>query len=535
MSNVVDSRVVNEDSVKAAANAGDMLTELQKAIPEEHWLDGKITLSQFGDRISDFGSAMSDFSTSVGEIDAGKMDSAISVGDKLKTLASNLVDLDTSGIEAFSGSSWGGSGGIKSIGDAIKGYSDSIGGVNVGNVSKSITAANRLKTFISGLSGFDSSGINSFDPSPIGSSMQTYSEKVSSINTGTVSSSINSAQKLANFISSLSGIDTSGVASFKSAVKSLGETQISQVASTFSKGVGKITNIGSNLSKALSSGLSSNSGSATSAASKMVSSMETSINSQTSSFSSSGTKLATSFVKAILAQVGSAAQAGGSLASAAASASAAWSGSGYSSGVNLGAGYVNGVQSQVSAAYAAGYAVGAAGARGINDGQKSHSPSKLAEQSGKWLGQGLVIGITGMTKKVYSTGYGMGETGVQAISDAIAHVSDIITSDMDSIPTITPVIDLTNVKNQANSISGMFNDANIGAEMNIRAIGSMMIENRQNRTNDDVVYAINKLRKDLGNVGNTYNSVNGVTYESGTEVSDAVSSLARALRIEGRR
>ena len=528
-------KIINEDSVKAAANAGDMLTELQKAIPEEHWLDGKITLSQFGDRISDFGSAMSDFSTSVGEIDTGKMDSAISVGDKLKTLASNLVDLDTSGIEAFSGSSWGGSGGIKSIGDAIKGYSDSIGGVNVGNVSKSITAANRLKTFINGLSGFDSSGINSFDPSPIGSSMQAYSEKVSSINTGTVSSSINSAQKLANFISSLSGIDTSGVASFKSAVKSLGETQISQVASTFSKGVGKITNVGSNLSKALSSGLSSNSGSATSAASKMVSSMETSINSQTSSFSSSGTKLATSFVSAVLRQVGSAAQAGASLASSAASAMSGFSGSGYVSGYNLGAGYVSGVLAKVASAYAAGYAVGAAGARGINDGQKSHSPSKLAEQSGKWLGQGLVIGITGMTKKVYNTGYGMGETGVQAISDAIAHVSDIITSDMDSTPTITPVIDLTNVKNQANSISGMFNDANIGAEMNIRAIGSMMRENRQNGTNDDVVYAINKLRKDLGNVGNTYNSVNGVTYENGTEVSDAVSSLARALRIEGRR
>lgn len=123
MSTAADSfgdKIINEDSVKAAANAGDMLTELQKAIPEEHWLDGKITLSQFGDRISDFGSAMSDFSTSVGEIDAGKMDSAISVGDKLKTLASNLVDLDTSGIEAFSGSSWGGSGGIKSIGDAVE-------------------------------------------------------------------------------------------------------------------------------------------------------------------------------------------------------------------------------------------------------------------------------------------------------------------------------------------------------------------------------------------------------------------------------
>ena len=524
---------VDAEAVDTASKAGKMLTELQKAIPEERLFDGKLNLSDFGDRISDFGSAISNFSTSVSEIDVGKMDSAISVGDKLKAFATNLTDLDTTNFEAFSGSAYGG--GIISIGEAIAGYADNVNDIDVGAVSKSVTAAMRLKSLISSLSGLDTSGVENFKPSPIGESIQDYSEKTASVNEGTVSSSISAAQKLANFIRSLSGIDTSGVASFKSAVKSLGETQISQVASTFSKGVGKITNVGSNLSKALSSGLSSNSGSATSAASKMVSSMETSINSQTSSFSSSGTKLATSFVKAILAQVGSAAQAGGSLASAAASASAAWSGSGYSSGVNLGAGYVNGVQSQVSAAYAAGYAVGAAGARGINDGQKSHSPSKLAEQSGKWLGQGLVIGITGMTKKVYSTGYGMGETGVQAISDAIAHVSDIITSDMDSTPTITPVIDLTNVKNQANSISGMFNDANIGAEMNIRAIGSMMRENRQNGTNDDVVYAINKLRKDLGNVGNTYNSVNGVTYESGTEVSDAVSSLARALRIEGRR
>ena len=524
---------VDAEAVDTASKAGKMLTELQKAIPKEQWFDGKLNLSDFGDRISDFGEAMNAFSTSVGDINADKIDSAISLGNKLKAFATNLTDLDTTNFEAFSGSAYGG--GIISIGEAIAGYADNVNDINVGNVSKSITAANRLKTFINGLSGFNSEGVGKFNPSPIGSSMQAYSEKVSSINTGTVSSSINSAQKLANFISSLSGIDTSGVASFKSAVKSLGETQISQVASTFSKGVGKITNVGSNLSKALSSGLSSNSGSATSAASKMVSSMETSINSQTSSFSSSGTKLATSFVSAVLRQVGSAAQAGASLASSAASAMSGFSESGYVSGYNLGAGYVSGVLAKVASAYAAGYAVGAAGARGINDGQKSHSPSKLAEQSGKWLGQGLVIGITGMTKKVYSTGYGMGETGVQAISDAIAHVSDIITGDMDSTPTITPVIDLTNVKNQANSISGMFNDANIGAEMNIRAIGSMMRENRQNGTNDDVVYAINKLRKDLGNVGNTYNSVNGVTYENGTEVSDAVSSLARALRIEGRR
>lgn len=524
---------VDAEAVDTASKAGKMLTELQKAIPEEHWFDGKLNLSDFGDRISDFGEAMNSFSTSVGDINAEGMDSAISLGDKLREFATSLTDLNTDGINMFAGSD-GSTGGIGAIGDAIGIYADNVGDINTGNVLKSITAAQRLKAFINGLSGFDSSGIDSFDPSPIGESIQDYSNKTASVNEGTVSSSINAAQKLANFIRSLSGIDTSGVATFKSAVKTLGETQISQVASTFSKGVGKITNIGSNLSKALSSGMSSSSGSATSAASSMISSMESSINSRAGSFTASGTKLASSFVNAILAQVGSAAQAGGSLASAAASASAAWSGSGYSSGVNLGAGYVNGVQSQVSAAYAAGYAVGAAGARGINDGQHSHSPSKLAEQSGKWLGQGLVIGITGMTKKVYGAGYDMGNTGIQAISKAVSQAADLLTGDMDAVPTIRPVVDLTDVKSQARAIGSIFNDANVSANMNVRAIGSIMNENNQNG-NDDVVYAINRLRKDLGNVGNTYNSVNGVTYESGTEVSDAVSSLARALRIEGRR
>lgn len=523
---------IDESSVTAAANAGNMLAKLQKAIPEEHWLDGKINLSQFGDRISDFGSAMSNFSNSVGELQADKMETAITMGGKLKTLAENLVNIDISGIESFTGGGWGGSG-IAAIGSAISDYANNVADVDTGAVSKSITAAMRLKSFINGLSGINTDGIENFDPSPIGDSMQAYSNSISSVNDGSVASSISSAQKLANFISSLSGLDTSGVDSFKSAVKSLGETQISQVAETFSKGVGKITNVGSNLTKALSSGMSSNSGSATSAASSMVNSMETSINSKVSSFTSSGTRLATSFVNAILAQVGSSAQAGSSLASAAASAMSGWSG--YSSGYNLGAGYVSGVNAMVSAAYSAGYAVGAAGARGINDGQKSHSPSKLAEQSGHWLGEGLVIGINSMGKKVYSAGYDMGEVATQSISNAVSQIADAVNGDMESVPTIRPVLDLTDVKNKAHAVAGLFESPNLSTNMNIRAISSIMKENGQNGTNDDVVYAINRLRKDIGNVGNTYNSVNGVTYDNGTEVADAVSSLARALRIEGRR
>ena len=53
-------------------------------------------------------------------------------------------------------------------------------------------------------------------------------------------------------------------------------------------------------------------------------------------------------------------------------------------------------------------------------------------------------------------------------------------------------------------------------------------------TNDNVVSAIGKLRKDIANIqGNTYN-VNGVTYDDGSNVSSAIETLVRAARIERR-
>ena len=61
-----------------------------------------------------------------------------------------------------------------------------------------------------------------------------------------------------------------------------------------------------------------------------------------------------------------------------------------------------------------------------------------------------------------------------------------------------------------------------------------MKKRSKNGKNDDVVSAINKLRNDLGSMsGNTYN-INGVTYDDGTNVSNAVEALVRAVKIEGR-
>lgn len=129
----------------------------------------------------------------------------------------------------------------------------------------------------------------------------------------------------------------------------------------------------------------------------------------------------------------------------------------------------------------------------------------------------------------------MGETAFASIRSALSGMNDLIDSDMDVTPTIRPVLDLTNVKAGAGKLNGLFTDPSFTPLANLRAIGNVSARNSQNGNSDEVVRAINRLGKSLNNVGNTYNSVNGVTYDNGSEVSKAVETLVRAITVGGRR
>ena len=75
----------------------------------------------------------------------------------------------------------------------------------------------------------------------------------------------------------------------------------------------------------------------------------------------------------------------------------------------------------------------------------------------------------------------------------------------------------------------------VGANANISAINFGMANRNQNGVTGEIVSAIDKLRKDLGSMqGNTYN-IDGVTYDDGTNISNAVQDIVRAAKVERRR
>ena len=120
------------------------------------------------------------------------------------------------------------------------------------------------------------------------------------------------------------------------------------------------------------------------------------------------------------------------------------------------------------------------------------------------------------------------------VKDTVSRIADVINSDIDAQPTIRPVLDLSAVSAGAGAISGMFDmSPSVGVMSNLSSISSMM-NGRQNGGNDDVISAIKDLGTALGNARGDSYTINGVTYDDGSNISDAVKSLVRAARMERR-
>ena len=318
-------------------------------------------------------------------------------------------------------------------------------------------------------------------------------------------------------------------------MNSLGQVNIGAAAKALSKSSSSFSSVGTNMISAMTKGIQSKSSSVTSAASSVASSALKGITSKSASFQSAGAQAMSKFVSGISSKKASVSTTVATITSGAASRIRSHYTTFNNNGKYLGDGLVLGINSKVQAAYNAGYRLGQAAARGEKDGQKSNSPSKLTIQAGKWLGEGLVIGIGKMTRSVYKAGYELGDSAVGSISSTISKISDYTNEGIDSELTIRPIMDLSDVESGVGRINGMFGDSlAIGASANLGAISSMMSTRNQNGSNTEVVSAINKLSKQLGNAkGNTYN-VNGVTYDDGSNISEAVQTLIQAARVERR-
>lgn len=153
-----------------------------------------------------------------------------------------------------------------------------------------------------------------------------------------------------------------------------------------------------------------------------------------------------------------------------------------------------------------------------------NSPSKLiAKRVGSPIMEGLAKGI--------SDNVSMVKNPIAMVRDTVVNAFDSMALDSDYSPTITPVVDLSNVNSAAGSINGLFGNRSIGLSSNIGAVSASMREIQNTDKNAGLIAAINGLNGTTNN--NVYN-VNGITYDDSSNIADAVGQLINAAMIERR-
>ena len=196
-------------------------------------------------------------------------------------------------------------------------------------------------------------------------------------------------------------------------------------------------------------------------------------------------------------------------------------------------GFADGIKNNTYLARDAGSQVGKNALEAAKRSIDAHSPSRESFKLGKFFDQGLANGIIHYMSEVYSASQNVGDRAKLGLYNAISKISNMIDSDLDTQPTIRPVFDLSEVTNGVGVLNSMLNGSSYAVRANVGAISSNFRGRIQNG-NTEVVSAIDKLRKDLGGVkGDTY-VIDGITYDNGSEIQEAVSTLVRAAKIERR-
>lgn len=127
----------------------------------------------------------------------------------------------------------------------------------------------------------------------------------------------------------------------------------------------------------------------------------------------------------------------------------------YNSGVASAKGLIKGLKSQKARLIKEMEDMADDIVRAFNKRLSIKSPSEVFAEIGKYVMQGLAQGITKSTSIVSDSLDSAAKDAVSAMKSSMSRISDAVTNELDVNPTITPILDLTQVRAQAGELSAL--------------------------------------------------------------------------------
>ena len=359
------------------------------------------------------------------------------------------------------------------------------------------------------------------------SSMYTSFNNLSTINYPGIESGINGVSSALSNLGNTSAISAT--------LNELGHSIVVGLITPINNASREFSNAGTNLVGKLSDGITTNMATAITAMKNILMLMRDDIVVKAVIFKAAAVALMLQFVAGISENSSKAKEHMTTMLSSAETAIKDYWSDFYDAGSFLVSGFVAGISANTFRAEAQAAAMARAALEAAEDELDVNSPSKKFYEVGDFAGMGFVNALGDYAKIAYSSASDMASSARAGLQDAVAKINDLLRAEIETQPTIRPVLDLSNVRSNASALGSLLSvGASAGTLANAGMVSAAMSRMGQNGTNDDVVSAINKLRSDLGNLGGDTYTIGGITYSDGSEVSDAIRTLVRAAKMERR-
>lgn len=310
---------LDSNAVTEAAIAGKAMAEMATTIPNSGgvvgFFAGENDMGEFGKQLVPFGEAMKAFGDAVRGLEADAIVNSATAGKALVELADTVPN--TGGVVAFfTGNNDVNTFGEKLVpfGEAMKAYSEAIMGMDSAAVTNSATAGKalvELANTIPNTGGLVSwftgdNDLGSFGNSLVqfGSGIKSYSDSISGIDTGIMSSVITQVNRLVEMAKGMAELDTSGMSGFSTALTQLGNNGIDSFINAFTDASGRVTSTATSMLTTFINAANAQKSNMTSTFTTMMQAVLTTLTNYQTQFNTAGSTLMTKFITGIKSQDG---------------------------------------------------------------------------------------------------------------------------------------------------------------------------------------------------------------------------------------
>ena len=502
---------IDVKSVKAAAEAGKAITDMCSTIPAEGgvaaWFAGESSIANFADSLPKLAKGLFDFSVYATGLDIESVNAATNAAKSIAEMASVIPA--EGGIKAwFTGetsiSNFADE--LPKLGKGLKGFSDSLAGMNATNVSAAAEAGNSI-ALMTHAAPKDPSKLIEFGEAlgGFGEKLKIYFDKVSGVSASAVTASSKAVKSivdttknidlskmkeasstidgLVNSLKSAGSLSAETTMGFTTALKGIGDAGVNSLINAFKNAESKIQKAGSGAVDKIIAGAKSKSDEAKKAFQKVVTDCTK--------------KISTNEYKKV--------------------------------GENVVKGFANGISENTWRAKDKAKAMAKAAKTAAMKELDEHSPSKEFYKIGDFAGLGFVNALGTYEKKSYKVSAEVAKSAKKGLSKTISNLASIVDTDIDSQPTIRPVLDLSDISDGAGAINGMFDmQPSVGVMSDVRSVSSMM-NSRQNG-NAELLSAVKGLRKDIADSNGGISVDVHLDYNAGSDANEIATDIATSLR-----